>query len=696
MRKIYLCLIAATTILSANAEPVTPERARRVAENHFLTETGRKPTLVDRTAHLGLTELYLFEPTNGKGYVVIAGDDVAWPVLAWSPDNTFSCATMSPAVKDMLDWYEEQIRTVKVTADAADKAVADEWAALETADGKRAAAGGSGKTVDQLITTQWNQDMPYNNACPQADGQDRSVTGCVATAMAQVMRYWKYPEHGTGQHSYTYDDRPIAVINMLGDSTAVWMYDTLTVDYENTYYDWDNMPNVVTASSSDAEKEAVSTLIYHCGVAVDMVYTPEGSGAFMTRAEVIGFDTVNFSTEIAAEVVIPQYFGYSPDLAGLMHSDYTTREWTVMLKSELDYGHPIIFAGNAPESDYGHAFVLDGYNARSFFHCNFGWGGLYDGWFRVDNIIPAPRYDFTAKQSAIFHMYPSGLMSVAVKCSGNKGSVYHGETPLCNSFVHLTSGSSDNILSIVADPGYAVQTIAIGSDTVYTAGTVAEEWTDIITGTQGHDTILCDLSSMDGDVAIEVVFAAEPFSVEIHCESQQGGQGSVYHNDTSVCNDIITITTGHDDETLLIVAGEGSHTAAIRIGDRTVFENTVIAEGAPLSPQTAGRYDTIVCSLASLTADTTITAVFAPGNNDLSVGEATPYPNAAKQISVYAADGSIILKGDHIGKGCVYDEMGRCVARFDGGSQVVTIPVGKRGLYVVQTANHSYKVGLNL
>ena len=232
--------------------------------------------------------------------------------------------------------------------------------------------------------------------------------------------------------------------------------------------------------------------------------------------------------------------------------------------------------------------------------------------------------------------------------------------------------------------------------TVYTAGTVAEEWTDIITGTQGHDTILCDLSSMDGDVAIEVVFAAEPFSVEIHCESQQGGQGSVYHNDTSVCNDIITITTGHDDETLLIVAGEGSHTAAIRIGDRTVFENTVIAEGAPLSPQTAGRYDTIVCSLASLTADTTITAVFAPGNNDLSVGEATPYPNAAKQISVYAADGSIILKGDHIGKGCVYDEMGRCVARFDGGSQVVTIPVGKRGLYVVQTANHSYKVGVNL
>ncbi len=513
MKKATLFIIALLCLLTAHAGHVDETRARLVASNFWQIVTGTAPHLENITSHTDLSELYLFDVDNGKGYIVVSADDVAYPVLAYSLSNPFPTSNIAPAVMYMLHNYEHHIIFAKNLREGAVAAVEKEWKSLEhgtAPDTKTSTA------VAPLMTSQWSQNEPYNGMCPQAEGQNRCVTGCVATAMAQVMRYWRFPEHGVGSHSYSYSDRPAAVTHMVGDSNAVWLYDTLTADFEHTNYDWDNMPDNASPSSSDTEKEAVATLLFHCGVAVDMVYTPTGSGAFMTRDEVINFDTINYSTEIAAEVVIPQYFGYSQNTVGILKNDYTTLEWTAMLKNEISNGRPVIFAGNDPGSDYGHAFVLDGYNAYLYFHCNFGWGGQYDGDFRVAEIAPSHSgHAFTDKQSGIFYMYPpgQGFYSVDVVCSGDGGSVYDGSTAVCDSTLRISLDDSERLLKIVADQGYSVSKILADKDTLFINNSVAD----------GHDiscsvadeprTIICEFSNRRSDVKLKVFFAGEPLSI---------------------------------------------------------------------------------------------------------------------------------------------------------------------------------------
>ena len=499
--------------LTAFAGKVSETRARIVASNFWRIETGSVPQLKNITAQAGLTEVYLFEVGSSNGYIVISTDDVAYPVLAYSLKNGFPTDNIAPAVMYMLRNYEHHIAFARDLGEGAMPEVEKEWRALESG---MAMEVKSRTSVSPLMTSIWSQNAPYNNMCPQAEGQSRCVTGCVATAMAQVMRYWKYPEHGVGQHSYTYNDRPVAVTHMVGDSNAVWLYDTLTADFENTYYAWDDMPDNATASSTDTEKEAVATLLLHCGVAVDMVYTPTGSGAFMTRQEVLNFDPVNYSTEIAAEVVIPQYFGYSENTAGYFKNDYTTLEWTSLLKNEISNGRPIIFAGNDPGSDYGHAFVLDGYNPYLYFHCNFGWGGQFDGNFRVDEIAPARSgHAFTDKQCGIFYMYPpgQGFYGVQVMCNGAGGTVFDCETAVCDSSVSVSLDEGSLQLKIVADEGYTISKILADKDTIYVNN--APFGQHDITCSAGDEprTVVCDFSNRKRDVTLKAFFASGSMSI---------------------------------------------------------------------------------------------------------------------------------------------------------------------------------------
>lgn len=516
-----LCAVATTF-----AGKVSETRARQVARNFWLMETKSDPQLRDITSCVGLTDVYLFDVDGGKGYIVVAGDDIAYPVLAYSTSSGFTTGNIAPAVMYMLRNYEHHIAYTRELGEGAVPEVEKEWSNLENG---RPMERKSSTAVAQLMTSTWSQDEPYNDMCPQAEGQDRCVTGCVATAMAQVMRYWKYPEHGVGEHWYTYDDRPAAVTHMVGDSNAVWPYDTLKADYENTYYDWDNMPDNATAASSEEEKAAVATLLFHCGVAVDMVYTPNGSGAFMTRHEVLNFDPVNYSTEIAAEVVIPQYFGYSENTKGILKNDYTTLEWVALLKSEISNGRPIIFAGNDPGSDYGHAFVLDGYNAYLYFHCNFGWGGQYDGDFRVAEIAPARSgHAFTDKQCGIFYMYPPGMgfYGVDVECHGEGGSVYDGETAVCDSTLKVSLDEGGLQLKIVADEGYTINKILADKDTIYVNN--APFGQHDITCTAGNEprTVVCDLTNRKNDVKLKAFFANQSLSID--------ATGDIARNQTKV------------------------------------------------------------------------------------------------------------------------------------------------------------------
>jgi hypothetical protein len=218
--------------------------------------------------------------------------------------------------------------------------------------------------VSPLVQTKWDQSPYYNNLCPYDNSKgERTVTGCVATAMAQVMNYWEYPKKGTGFHSYNHSK-----------------YGTLNANFGSTTYDWANMPNELTSSSSTVQKNAVATLMYHCGVSVDMDYNVSsegGSGAYVISSR----SPVTHCTEYALKT----YFGYKTSIQGVQKADYTTTNWKNLLKAELDASRPIVYAGFG---DGGHCFVCDGYDNNDYFHFNWGWGGLYDGYFALNALIP--------------------------------------------------------------------------------------------------------------------------------------------------------------------------------------------------------------------------------------------------------------------------------------------------------------------
>ncbi|MBQ6047057.1 MAG: C10 family peptidase [Bacteroidales bacterium] len=392
---IVILVMAMNAVMAA---PVDRATARRVAENFWRQEEKRAVVLEDISSALSVEKLYVFETSERDGYVVVAGDDVALPILAHSGSSGFPVEGMAPAVKGWLAFYEREIAAAQEMELKATAYTRELWEALREGTPLPQAKG---VKVDQLMTTRWNQSPLYNNYCPKADGEDRAVTGCVATALAQVMRYWQFPEHGIGSHSYSYEGVP--------DSVVHWPYGTLSADFENTTYRYDLMPDTINGYCSAEEIDAVATLSYHCGVALDMVYNPSGSAAFMTRQEVIEFDSVHYSTEIALEVIIPQYFGYAPTV-GYWRRDFELSDWISMVQEELVRGRPVLYAGEASEDgQYGHCFVVDGCNQRSKFHINFGWGGLYDGYFYLDAIDPSSVMpNMSHRQSAIFGMYPPG------------------------------------------------------------------------------------------------------------------------------------------------------------------------------------------------------------------------------------------------------------------------------------------------
>ena len=256
-----------------------------------------------------------------------------------------------------------------------------------------------------MLTTTWNQAPYYNDLCPYDYEEDaRSVTGCAATAMAQLMKYWNWPTQGYGSHSYIPANHP--------------EYGTLSADFGNTIYDWDNMPNALTPESSSAEINAVATLMYHCGVSMEMNYSPHGSGAYAI--------SYYGQLEYSAENALRDFFGYSPSLNGQCRSYryldgddtptyevYPYDEWMSMLIDDLDANRPIYYGGQGP--DGGHGFIFDGYDNNEFFHVNWGWAGYADGYFTIDALEPAPggigggSYQFNYDQTAIFGVEPASI-----------------------------------------------------------------------------------------------------------------------------------------------------------------------------------------------------------------------------------------------------------------------------------------------
>lgn len=419
MRKLLLLtvslLLTATTLF---AERVSREDAALVAKNFMSASTAqpgvKKSTgakmVLKKAASATENQYYVYENASGEGWVMVAADDAITPILAYSKTGTFRTDNMPINVRKWLGKYDNFIKKVEADGFVATEEAQNQWKKLR----KGLPDDPAGTVViGPLVQTQWDQDEPYNNLCPgtgtSGQGSTKAYTGCVATAMAQVMKYWNWPVKGTGSHSYT----PLNP-NTGGSQTK---YGTQSANFGNTTYDWDNMLNKYTSSATSTQKTAVATLMYHCGVATEMMYGDYewgGSGTYTTNYG-------SWTESDNAQNALYNYFGYK-QATGYMRDGYTYEgtkyydswtdaAWTAMVKEELDKSHPIMYGGAGDEG--GHSFICDGYDTQNYFHFNWGWSGSNDGWYKLDNLVPGSggagggSYSFSEDQDVIIGIVPN-------------------------------------------------------------------------------------------------------------------------------------------------------------------------------------------------------------------------------------------------------------------------------------------------
>ncbi len=341
MRHHYLSLPLLFFAVASQAASLTPQQAlERLTASPSVKKIVKSGSVTSAySLQQTIGNLYVF--SHGDGYVILPADDAAPALLAYSDNGQFS-PQENPALVEWLGNYNREIDYLRENKNAGERA-------NETLEAARV----NRSPISPLIKTEWNQEAPYNELCPKVDGHE-TVTGCVATAMAQVLKFYNYPVHGKGTHSYLW--RP-------GE-------EELTFDYESTDFQWDLMTDRYDSKSTAEEKHAVAELMLGCGISVDMHYEPGGSGAATT---LMGESLINI-------------FDYSPSLWMPNRVFYGYYEWEEMIYDELAEGRPVLYSGAGTAG--GHQFICDGYSTDSFFHFNWGWGGLSNGYFLLTALNP--------------------------------------------------------------------------------------------------------------------------------------------------------------------------------------------------------------------------------------------------------------------------------------------------------------------
>ena len=435
MKKIFLGLLAAMVSMTLFAERVAPDDAALVANNFMnvaSASAARKAAPQKKMVRKATAEenmFYIYENANGEGWVIIAGDDALAPVLAYSETGTFRTENMPVNVKSWLGKYNKFVRKIEDEGVVATEEATEQWNALRR--GVRKAKGDA--VVGPLITTKWDQDSPYYDLCP-GTGTNKAYTGCVATAMAQVMNYWQWPVKGTGSHSY----QPLDPNSDTGAKSK--RYGVQSADFGSTTYDWANMLDKYTSSATAAQKTAVATLMFHCGVATEMMYGNDADGGSGTY-------TLNYQewdTNDNAQNAFYMYFKYKKPTGhvrdGMKYEGYTyyqkwtDADWTAMVKEELDQQRPIMYGGASAEG--GHSFICDGYNSMDYFHFNWGWSGDGDGYFSLSNLNPGSggagggSYSFSEDQDVLIgiepdRQEPEAIENIETTTSAQK-TIYNG------------------------------------------------------------------------------------------------------------------------------------------------------------------------------------------------------------------------------------------------------------------------------
>ena len=378
MKKTYLLLIALFVSIVVMGGPITPDQARQKIAKFMqprragaITQSPDALRLV-ATSHYKADDktlapsFYVFNINNEQGYVIAGADDRIPVVLGYSLSGSFDPQRIPENMKAWLRGYDRQMEYLNYHPDAA--------APQNTV---------TGDVIAPLLDTRysegpiaWNQGAPYNDLCPM-DSTARSLTGCVATAMAQIMYFWKYPAASTDVISgYTSSSRKFDVAEIPA----------------KTPIDWENMLPKYKGNETETQKQAVANLMLMCGTALQMNYSKDFSGAWGG----------------SVAIALRSYFDYDLATTFELHENYRAAVWNQRVYDELKAGRPVYYDGDS--SDSGHAFVVDGYGGNDYFHVNWGWGGSSNDYFLLSILNPNNNSGAGATQSADGYSFGQGAI----------------------------------------------------------------------------------------------------------------------------------------------------------------------------------------------------------------------------------------------------------------------------------------------
>ncbi|SHH08943.1 Uncharacterised Sugar-binding Domain [Anaerosphaera aminiphila DSM 21120] len=320
-------------------------------------------------------ELFIFNNAD-SGFVIVSGDKRATDILGYSDEGSFNYDKAPEYVKDWIGEYENQIQYIRNNPKEF-KCVIDEKVLL------RDEHGATSQTVAPFLNDiKWDQLDPYNLLAPEYEAGKKSATGCVATAMAQVMKYYNYPTKGVKDTSYDWRNPYTGVVT------------NLSSDISNHTYDWDNMPKSYIGVTDEAQRQNVAQLMYDAGVAAKMEYG-ESSG----------------TASLYAGQAFVENFGYDEGLKDLYRSSYSKEDWQNIVREELIEKRPVFYGGSGKSG--GHQFILDGYDDNNLYHVNWGWGGMANGYYALDAMNPTSLG--TGAAGGTYNMHQEILVGIKPK-----------------------------------------------------------------------------------------------------------------------------------------------------------------------------------------------------------------------------------------------------------------------------------------
>ncbi|MEA3477616.1 MAG: C10 family peptidase, partial [Bacteroidota bacterium] len=495
-RLLYILVIFSMIIgLPCQSQPIDSGQARIVAQN-FLQE---KATQLDYTSNPTLTvnrifvkehdnqAIYYVVQFKKSGFVIVTAHQKLSPVLGFSPDGSYDPDNLPPALAHWMHGYESQAIKAMDHQSYQSQEIRKLWERYLFSNPDNDVATPAINKAGPLLHTTWEQGNHYNAYCPEdpAGPGGHTYSGCVATAMAQVMYHFRHPLAGTG--SLTYVD-PV--------------YDTLSANFGNTEYRWNEMVPWIMGGPNTA----IAELIYHCGVSIETLYTPVGSGAY--------------TSDCAAALC--DYFNYKPSATYYYRSNQNI-QWKDSLVKNIDKGQPVLYRGGPFWS--AHSFICDGYVDSSYFHFNFGWWqGNGNGYYYLDNLTPF-HYTFTDGQAGVFNIYPEGTypptQSGMELLSTAKGSFHDGSGP-------LNYTADIDACWLISPEG-----IEEGKIMLYFNEFQTETNRDILTVYDGNNTDAPIIGKYSGnDIPASITSSGKDLLVHFSSDQQNHGQGWLVHYTT--------------------------------------------------------------------------------------------------------------------------------------------------------------------